>query len=85
MAEPADITAKVNVQLTVSKHIAETCLSIVELWLNGGKNRVLVPRKNTQSGGISLELQEMDEQFNPAHLFDTINKYKKEGAGSVEQ
>ena len=86
MPEPSSITVNVNVQLSVSKHSAETCLRIVELWLNGGKNRVLVPKKNTQSGEFSFELQEMEEQFNPVkHIFDTINKYKEEGARSGEQ
>lgn len=80
MAEPSSISVNVNVQLSVSKHSAETCLRIVELWLNGGKNRVLVPRKNTQSGEISFELQEVDEQFNPAkHIFDTISRYRAGG------
>lgn len=78
MPEPSSITVNVNVQLSVSKHSAETCMRIVELWLNGGKNRVLVPRKNTQNGEIFFELQEMDEQFNPAkHIFDTISKYRE--------
>lgn len=80
MAEPSSITVNVNVQLSVSKHSAETCLRIVELWLNGGNNRTLVPRTNPQNGEISFELQEMDEQFNPAkHIFDTISRYRAGG------
>lgn len=80
MPEPSSITVNVNVQLNVSKHSAETCLRIVELWLNGGNNRTLVPRTNPQNGEISFELQEMDEQFNPAkHIFDTISRYRAGG------
>lgn len=83
MAEPADIAVNVNVQLSVSKHSAETCLRIVELWLNGGNNRTLVPMTNPQNGEISFELQEMDEQFNPAkHIFDTISRYRAGGDGA---
>ena len=78
MAEPSSITVNVNVQLNVSKHSAETCLRIVELWLNGGNNRTLVPRTNPQNGEISFELQELGERFNPAkQIFDTISKYRE--------